>query len=152
PVRGQSFTMVETFDVGGRRQADELLGPLRDLGPVMDTMATMPASQIGAVHMDPEDPAPYTGDDLLLADLPSDAIDALVAAGGQDAAVPLTSIEIRLLGGQFGQARPGSGSLAEISAPFMMYGVGIVPDPALLPAVQGQLQTVTSAMVPWAAQ
>jgi hypothetical protein len=150
-VRGQSFTMVETYDVGDVRQADEQLGPLRDLGPVMDTMAAMPADQIGAVHMDPENPAPYAGDGLLLADLPSDAIDALVAAGGPDAAPPLTSIEIRLLGGQFGQARPGGGSLAEISAPFLMYGVGVVPDPGQLPAIQGQLQAVNSAMAPWAA-
>jgi Berberine and berberine like len=151
-VRGQSFTTVETYDVGGTRQADELLGPLRDLGPVMDTLADMPADQIGGVHMDPENPAPYAGDDLLLADLPSDAIGALVAAGGPDARLPLTSIEIRLLGGQFGHARPGTGSLAEIPAPFMMYGVGIVPDPAQLPEIQGQVQAVTSAMAPWAAE
>jgi hypothetical protein len=150
-IRGQSFTTVETYDVGGRRQADELLGPLRDLGPAMDTMAEMPAGQIGAVHMDPENPSPYAGDDLLLADLPSDAIDALVAAGGPDARLPLTSIEIRLLGGQFGQVRPGTGSLAEIPAPFLMYGVGLVPDPAQLPEIQGQVQAVTSAMAPWAA-
>lgn len=150
-VRGQSFTMVETYDVDDRQQADELLGPLRDLGPVLDTMAAMPADQIGAVHMDPEDPAPYAGDDLLLADLPSDAIDALVAVAGPDAALPLTSIEMRLLGGQFGQARPGGGSLAEIPAPFMLYGVGVVPDPAQLAAVQGQVRAVTSAMAPWAA-
>lgn len=150
-VRGQSFTMVETYDVGDRRQADELLEPLRGLGPVVDTMAAMPPDQIGAVHMDPENPAPYASDDLLLADLPSDAVDALVAAAGPDAAVPLTSIEIRLLGGQFGQARPGSGSLNEISAPFMMYGVGVVPDPAQLPAIQGQAHAVTSALTPWAA-
>ena len=150
-VRGQSFTMVETYDVGARLHSNELLAPLRDLGPVLDTMAAMPADQIGAVHMDPEDPAPYAGDDLLLADLPSEAIDALVAAGGPDAALPLTSIEIRLLGGQFGQARPGSGSLDEIRAPFMMYGVGVVPDPTQLPAIQGQLRAVTSAMAPWAA-
>jgi FAD binding domain/Berberine and berberine like len=150
-IRGQSFTMVETYDVGDRRQADELLAPLRDLAPALDTMAAMPADQIGAVHMDPESPAPYAGDDLLLADLPSAAIDALVAAGGPDAALPLTSIEVRLLGGQFGHARPGSGSQTEIPAPFMMYGVGVVPDPAQLPAVRGQLQTVTSAMAPWAA-
>jgi hypothetical protein len=150
-VRGQSFTMVETYDIGDTRQADELLAPLRDLGPMMDTMAAMPAGQIGAVHMDPDDPAPYAGDDLLLADLPSDAIDALVAAGGPDATLPLTSIEIRQLGGQFGQPRPGAGSLAEIQAPFMMYGVGVVPDAAQLAAIQGQLKMVTSAMSPWAA-
>jgi hypothetical protein len=150
-VRGQSFTTVESYDVGDSRQADELLGPLRDLGPVMDTMAAMPADQIGAVHMDPEDPAPYASDDLLLADLPSDAVDALVATAGPGAALPLTSIEIRLLGGQFGQARPDSGSLAEIPASFLMYGVGVVPDPAQLPAVRGQARAVTGALAPWAA-
>src|SRR6185437_12660314 len=127
-VRGQSFTMVETYDVGARLHSNELLATLRDLGPVLDTMAAMPADQIGAVHMDPEDPAPYAGDGMLLAGLPSDAVDALVAAAGPDAAVPLTSIEVRLLGGQFGNAGPDSGSLTEIPAPFMLYGVGVVPE------------------------
>jgi FAD binding domain/Berberine and berberine like len=150
-VRGQSFAMVETFDVGDTGQADELLAPLRDLGPALDTMAAMPADQIGAVHMDPEDPAPYAGDGLLLADLPSDAVDALLAAGGPAAAVPLTSIEVRLLGGQFGNAGPDSGSLPGIPASFMLYGVGVVPDPAQQAAIRGQVQAVTSAMAPWAA-
>jgi hypothetical protein len=117
----------------------------------MATMADMPADQIDAVHMDPDDPAPWASDDLLLADLPSEAIDALVAAGGPDARQPLTSIEIRQLGAKLGRARPGTGSLAEIPAPFMMYGVGLVQDPAQLPAIRGQVQAVTSAMAPWAA-
>ncbi|HEV8220017.1 MAG TPA: FAD-binding oxidoreductase, partial [Streptosporangiaceae bacterium] len=38
PVRGKSFVVVEAYHVGDQARADELLAPLRALGPVNDTI------------------------------------------------------------------------------------------------------------------
>jgi hypothetical protein len=57
-VRGQSFVIVEAYHVGDPAQADELLAPLRALGPVNDTTATVPMPALSHLHMDPEQPVP----------------------------------------------------------------------------------------------
>ena len=41
-IRGKAFVVVEAIHVGDPAQADELLAPLRKLGPVDDTVATIP--------------------------------------------------------------------------------------------------------------
>ena len=42
PVRGKSFAIVEAYHLGDPVHADELLAPLRALGPVNDTITTVP--------------------------------------------------------------------------------------------------------------
>ena len=75
PVRGRSFVMVEVAFIGSATDGAALIQPLRDLGPEMDTVTLMPTSELSAVHMDPDFPLPYTGDGILLTDLPPVAID-----------------------------------------------------------------------------
>ena len=50
--------IVEAYHVGDPAQADELLAPLRALGPVNDTTATVPMPALSHLHMDPEQPVP----------------------------------------------------------------------------------------------
>ena len=69
-VRGRSFVLVEAAVIGNASDGAALLQPLRDLGPEMDTIAMMPASQLSVVNMDPDDPLPYSGEGILLTDLP----------------------------------------------------------------------------------
>jgi UDP-N-acetylenolpyruvoylglucosamine reductase len=55
-VRGKAFAMVEAYHLGDPAQADELLAPLRALGPVSDTIQTVPLPALSHLHMDPEQP------------------------------------------------------------------------------------------------
>ena len=57
-IRGKSFVIVEAYHLGDPAQADELLAPLRALGPVNDTIATVPVPALSHLHMDPEQPVP----------------------------------------------------------------------------------------------
>ena len=83
PVRGKSFVVVEAYHVGDAAQADELLAPLRALGPVNDTVQTVPMPALSHIHMDPEQPVPGFSDGMLLGELPTTAaVDAIVAAAG----------------------------------------------------------------------
>ena len=41
-IRGKSFVIIEAYHIGDPAAADELLAPLRALGPANDTIATVP--------------------------------------------------------------------------------------------------------------
>jgi hypothetical protein len=116
-MRGKSFVIVEAYHVGERAQAHELLAPLRALGPVDDTIDTVPISAIPHMHLDPEQPAAGLGDGLLLTELPPEALDALICVAGAGAMDPLLTVEVRQLGGEFGRARPENGAPAAVPAP-----------------------------------
>ena len=63
PVRGKSFVVVEAAFIGSEEDGAELLRPLRELGPVMDTFATIPVeSSASCTWTRPaRSPAPATG-------------------------------------------------------------------------------------------
>jgi hypothetical protein len=151
PVRGQSFALIEVVFLGTAEQGDRLLGPLRALAPIMDTVQAEPAAALGQLHMDPEQPAPWTGDGLLLTDLPAAAVDELVRVTGPDAHSPLISVEVRHLGGQLSRPGPDAGAMCSVDARYAMYSVGITPTPEAAAAVREHLDTVRTAMAPWAA-
>ena len=150
-VRGESFVVVEAFHAGDPRVADELLSGLRGLGPVRDTVATMPVSELGAVHMDPDQPTPVHGDGMMLADVTPDTVRALVAAAGADSGFPLLSVELRHLEGAIGRRAPGAGALPSIDARYAMYAVTVTPGRELLVAAEHAVGLVKRALAPWGA-
>jgi len=68
PVRGRDFALVEAAYLGNEGSGAELIGPLRQLGPQLDTFATIPAPALQQLHMDPAQPVPGQGDGAFLAD------------------------------------------------------------------------------------
>jgi len=149
PVRGRALVVVEAAYLGAEEAAGELLRPLRDLEPELDTFAVVPPAALGYLHMDPEDPVPFALSGQLLDELPAAAIDAVVEAAGPDSGSPLLSLELRLLGGALVQAPPNAGALASLDHAFLTLGVGMVMDPDMAPAINGQLDLVSNALDPW---
>jgi FAD/FMN-containing dehydrogenase len=82
PMRGQAFAAVEVAHQGELGELDAAITPLRDLGPVIDTITEIPTARLGELHMDPPGPVPCRGNGMLLNDVPPQAIDALVACAG----------------------------------------------------------------------
>ena len=120
-VRGASFVIVDAYHAGTPAQADELLAPLRALGPVNDTIRVVTMPELSRVHMDPEEPVPGVGDGVMLAELPAEALDALIDVA--DEQQQLAAIEERRhLEGGLGRARPGHGALASIPAKYVLVG------------------------------
>jgi hypothetical protein len=152
PVRGKSFAVVEVYHLGDPADADELLAPLRALGPVNDTIATVPMTALSPIHMDPEQPVPYDGDGLMVEHLPSDGVDALVEVAGAHADFPLLSVELRHLGGELRRTRPDHGALGSLDADYLMFAIGMVPAPELEAPVRTQVQAVKDSLAPWAAR
>jgi FAD binding domain/Berberine and berberine like len=152
PVRGKSFVIVEAYHIGVPAHADELLAPLRALGPINDTIATVDMPALSHIHMDPEQPVPIGGDGVNVDRLPPDALDRFVEVAGANAQFPLTTIELRHLGGELRRPRPDHGALASIDAEYAMYAGGMLPAPELQAPVLQQVQAVKDALAPWAAK
>jgi len=152
PVRGKSFAVVEAYHLGDPADADALLAPLRALGPVNDTIATVPITALSPIHMDPQQPVPYDGDGLTVEHLPPDALDTFVEVAGAHAQFPLLSTELRHLGAALRRTRPDHGALDSIDADYGMFAVGMVPAPELEAPVRTQVQAVKAALAPRAAK
>ena len=149
PLRGRSFALVEAAYIGDAIAGDAMLRPLRDLGPEIDTFATIPAPALQLLHMDPAQPAPGQGDGALLAEAPAGAIEALVAAVGPDADSPLLSVELRHLGGALARHSGAGGAQAGIDAEYALFAAGFAPTPALGEAVRAHAQQLKDAVSPW---
>ena len=150
-LRGRSFVLVEAACLATADEGMELLRPLREHGPEIDTFAMLPPTGLGALHMDPVDPVPAFVDGALLADLPPAAIDALVEAAGPGSGSPLLSVEVRHLGGALTDPAPEHGALASLEAAFGEATVSLVLNPEMAAAVEHYAALVRSALTPWKA-
>src|SRR3954463_12753756 len=149
PLRGGSFVVVEAASLLGKDSTDELLRPLRALGPQLDTFATIPVEELKHLHMDPEHPVPGFGDGMLLSDFNDAAIDALVQVAGANAHSPLLSVEVRHGGGALARHAPGAGALPSIDGKFLMFAVGMSPTPEMGAAVQAHVELLQNALARW---
>jgi hypothetical protein len=151
PLRGRSFVIIEIVYLGDAAECDELIEPLRALGPEMDTIATIPTLGLGHLHMDPPEPVPGAGDGMLLKELSAGAIDDFVDSAAGEAGSALISAEIRHIGGAAARPAPEHGALAAIESPYIMFAVGMAPTPEIATVVNGQVDGVKDALTPWKA-
>ncbi len=151
-LRGRSFVLVEAACLSTEGEGIELLRPLRQLEPEIDTFAMLAPTGLGAVHMDPVDPVPAFVDGWLLADLPSAAIDALVEAAGPGSGSPLLSVELRHLGAALADAAADHGSLASLEAAFATATISLVPNANMAAAVERHAAIVRASLAPWEAE
>ena len=152
PIRGKSFAIVEAIHCGDPAQADDLLAPLRGLGPAMDTIKVISLPELGQLHMDPPQPVPVAGDGLMLESLPAEAVDELVRFAGPGSGSPLLSLEVRQLGGAFAHPRPEHAALASVDAGYALWAAGIAATPDLAGASEARLDLVKKALAPWTAR
>src|SRR5574338_104793 len=149
PFRGRQLVVVEAAFLGDEQEGNELLRPLRNLGPELDTFATVPAATLTQLHQDPPGPVPGRGEGWLLGAFDGAAAGAVVAAARMDGSAPLLSVEIRHLEGALGRPDPNGGVLSHFGAPYAMYSVAMAPSPAMVPAIDERIAEVRSAAGPW---
>ena len=125
-LRGAKFAVVEGIYMGDEASGSDLMRPLRDLGPAVDTFAMVEPVDLAELHMDPPMPVPYTGAGHMLGRLDAAGIDRFLAAAGPESASALVSSEIRHLGGELQRVRPGHGALATLDAEYLTFAVGLV--------------------------
>ena len=149
PLRGNSFAVIGAAVLGDQELGGELLEPLRQLGPQMDTFAMMPPKGLSWLAMDPEDPLPYKSSSQLLAELPASGVDELIAVAGARSGSPLAAVELRHLGGALARPAPDHGALGTIDGEYMMFAVGAIFAPEHLSVVEATLDRVATVLAPW---
>jgi FAD/FMN-containing dehydrogenase len=150
-MRGRAFACVEAAYIGDARTGAEWLRPLRELGPELDTFATMAAPGLQTLHMDPAEPTAADGDGVFLSDFPAGAIDAVLPLVGPDAETSLSSFEVRHLGGALARDAPACGVQSKIHAKFVMFTAGLTPTPEQRDAVRAETRALEAALAPWRA-
>jgi FAD/FMN-containing dehydrogenase len=149
PIRGRQIMVIEAAYLGDEAGGAELLRPLRELAPEIDTFATVPPAGLVRLHADPEGPTPAVVDHALIDQLPAAAVDAFLETAGPGSGSPLVSAEIRHLGGALGTPGAGAGALSHIDAAFMAIAIGMPMDDAAAADCERQTSAVTNALAPW---
>jgi FAD/FMN-containing dehydrogenase len=149
PLRGRQFVVVEAAYLGTEEDGRELLQPLRDLGPELDTFAVVPAAALSELHQDPPGPVPGRGEGWLLDGFDADAAAMLANAAGMDGTAPLISVEVRHLDGALGRPDPNGGVLSHFEATYAVYSVGMAPSPAVVPLIDQRIGEIRAAVGPW---
>ena len=151
PLRGRHLAHVRFAHLGDEAEGAALLAPIRAVAtPVVDTVADLPYAAIDAVHMDPTDPMPIWDRGTTLAELPAEAVDALLATAGPDVDVPLVMVELRLLGGAIARNPAVPSAVTGRDAAFSVYTLGVLAGPPV-EVVAACTAAVVEALRPWAA-
>jgi hypothetical protein len=124
PLRGGSFAVVSAAVLGDEPLGRELLRPIRDLGPLVDTFAVAPPVVLGDLSMDPPEPLPYDTTHALLDGLSGDALDGMVAAAGPSSGIIV--LQLRHLAGALGRESGGAGALPKLPGTLAMFAVGLI--------------------------
>ena len=151
PVRGGSFAIVMAAFLGEEADGRELLHPVRELGPAMDSFAMVPPIALAELAMDPPDPLPFRSGHMLLDDPPATAIDDLVAAAGPGSGSPLALLQLRHMGGALARKGPGAGARATLPGDVSMFALGVVEDEASAAATEATLEELEGALQPYRA-
>jgi hypothetical protein len=148
-LAGRLTVAVRFAFVGDAAVGEALLAPMRAaVEPLLDGVGVLPYAAVDAIHADPVDPLPFHERAALLADLPPEAVDALVAAAGDRSGSPLIMVEIRQLGGAV--ARPGTypSAFSHRDAPYSLLCIGVAVPP-VVDATVAYAAAVLEAVQPW---
>jgi hypothetical protein len=148
-VRGGAYTVVMAAHIGDEADGRELLRPVRELGPEMDTFAMVPPIALGDLAMDPPDPLPFVSAHHLLDDVPAAGIDELVAAAGPGSGSPLTLVQLRHMGGALARTAPGAGARATLPGSVSLFSLGVVVDEPSTRAAEASLAAVQDGLRPY---
>lgn len=148
-LSGRSVVVIDGAVLADDERAGEVLAPLRDLQPEIDTFGRVPAAALTRLHMDPDEGMPVASDSLMLASLPAEAVDVVAGAALRPGSA-LMMIELRQLGGALGRRHPGGGAVDRFDGQFLGFAGGLAVDPAVGMATQAEALALTGALAPWA--
>lgn len=147
-LRGRRLVMLEAVVEGDAEAGARTLAPLRALRPEIDTVAQVPATAIGHLQLDPQEPTAVYANSVLVHGLPPDAVEALVAAAGPGSGSNLLFVELRQLGGALARPAPRGGALDHLDGSFLVLGVGLDMGTGWS-AVRQDATRILDSLAPW---
>jgi FAD/FMN-containing dehydrogenase len=149
PFRGRNLVIIDGVATGSDAEAEQILGPLRELGPELDSFGRVAAGTLTRLHMDPEEPTPGAGRGALLTELPSAAVDKFIEAAGPDSGTSLFMAELRQLGGALGRPHPDGGALDHFEGQFIALGGGLAITPEDFARTMTDCDRLVGALAPY---
>lgn len=149
-LQGRTMIMLSACMPADEERANELLKPMRDLGPEFDMMGIMPYTESARIYNDPVDPLPVNGRGVLLRELDEAGAAKLLEAVGTLAESPNLMVQLRHLGGAMA-ARDESGSPIgdRRRAKYVVYLLGVLMGPNTPGAIAAHAEGVFAALEPW---
>ena len=148
-IRGRQLVVIDGAILGDMEAAAQLLTPLRDLAPEVDTFAATPAPALCRLHGDPEDALPYRGESAMLRELTPAAIEAFVEAAGPGSGSTLVVAELRQLGGAVGRPVAG-GVTSHFDGAYLAFALGMAADPEMAKVAASHTGGLMHSLAPWA--
>ncbi len=152
PLRGRTALHLRYAYCGEEPgEGERLLAPMQDAGEVIAGFSgAIGTDEMDSIHMDPVDPMPGWEKGQLLTGLTAEGVEALLAVAGPQAQIPLTMVELRLMGGALARQAAVPNAVAGRDGAFSMLVLGpAVPELAeVVPAVG---RGVLDALAPWKA-
>lgn len=102
-LRGRQVAQLQFCFAGTAQEGHRLVEPLLGAGrPLQNTLRSLPYAESGAVFDEPDRPAPYRGQSVLVSDLDPDALTVLARRAGETEGGAI--IGVRHLGGALARA------------------------------------------------
>jgi len=146
--RGQYLFNVVAVWSGDPETGAAAVRPLRDMGPIVDTVTEVPYARIGEVYADPTEPAAYVDASGLIADLDDSAVERVLAVAGPDALEPPFALQIRRLGGALERRPATGGAIGHRTASDAVIAFGVAPNREAVPAVRTRLDASLAVLKP----
>lgn len=149
PVRGRLVVSVRVSYDGDASEGERLVAPLRAAAPVLaDSVAEIPFTDWGQIHSDPAGPIPAYERTTLLAELPDEAISAMIALAGADSGSPMSLVEVRQLGGALAREPEVGNAVGRRDAAFTFFTIGVAP-PEQVDVVRAYGERLIGSMEAW---
>jgi FAD/FMN-containing dehydrogenase len=149
PIRGKFVLHVRIAYTGDAESGAQLVAPLRAVAPALiDAVGEMPYTEVGTIHNDPPDPAPFVERSALLRTLEPETLKVLLELAGPEVDAPLALVELRQLGGALGRAPSRPSAVGFRSAAFSVF-VGTVGLPELVEPAHELHGRLVEALSPW---
>lgn len=146
-LSGRSVIVIDGAILESNARAAELLAPLRELAPEIDSFGRIPASALVQVHMDPPQPTPAVTRHRMLSSLPEDAVASFVAASEDPG---LFVAKLRHLGGAVARPAADAGAVSAVEGDYLVHGIAVPPVPEAIPAAMAAANALVDALAPWA--
>ncbi|MEU4679125.1 FAD-binding oxidoreductase [Micromonospora sp. NPDC023737] len=149
PLRGAFVLHFRFAYLGSAEDGERLLAPIRAVAqPLLDSVRMLPYADSPLIHLDPPTPVPYYDGTTTLREFSPEVLDALVEFAGPASGNPLSSIEIRALGGAFDREPEVPNAVPTRGVPYVLFSAGMGgPDQAEV--LQSWLERMVQTFEPW---
>jgi hypothetical protein len=147
PIRGRHVVHVRVAYLGDARSGDQLVAPLRAIGPrLIDSVGPMPYDQGGSIYSDPPGPMGYVGSNAMFDEFDESMLRVVLDLAGPAAQTPCI-LELRHLGGALGRPPAVANAVGHRHARYLLGALSRIGDDDS--GARALQQKLMQAVAPW---